>query len=187
MRRLALSALVALVIVAITGCGASVRGYLGLKETIDREYASIIEQRSRKSVEIVDMDPKFEAKSVKLDPEVKKAFRDYYAKSSGPVGKDDKFYSAVVEGSYLISINSPDIKYNDLTDPNLWNIFIESSSGKRVPSLHIRKIEDRLRAKNFFPVVNDWSDVFIVVLPAGKESGTLHLRGNIGNARFSWD
>lgn len=63
---------------------------------------------------------------------------------------------------FFISVFTPERAKADLTNETLWNLSLEVSGKKHVP-VAIKKINEKVSWKAFFPAINPWTSEYFVV------------------------
>jgi hypothetical protein len=110
---------------------------------------------------IVKFEVKYRIHATYLSPE----FRTSLLKRANELYLDDAgdaFKEASSKASFIVTAYGQDRDSVDMLNPNHWTLLFESKEGPVKPVL-VKKINDKLRWRNFFETMTPWTTDYLVV------------------------
>ncbi len=133
---------------------------LALHAYDDLKYYDAYTKNTSNYEVIKNFETKFRIHATLLSGEFRQAiasrYQKIYAETQPILGE------ATDKTGFFVSLYVADDEQDDLRDHRLWNIFLETESGKFSPIL-IKKLGKKARWKTFFPAVDLWTHEYLVL------------------------
>ncbi len=127
----------------------------------DNSYYERYTSATRGGDLIVKFEVKYRVHATYLSPE----FRTSLLKRANELyleGAPDAFNEATSKAGFIVTAYGLDRDSVDLLNPNHWTLLFESKEGPVKPVL-VKKINDKLRWRNFFETMTPWTTDYLVV------------------------
>ena len=147
----------------VTSCVSSVEPDIDLNTSAveDQPYYSELTKATRERTIFKDFETRYIMTATYLSPEFRAAFAGRLERvyKRGEAG----FQEATTKAGFFVTLNAPggDDRI-DLTNVHHWTVLLESKDGPLKPVL-IKRIDDKVRWRPFFPGVTHWSSEYLVI------------------------
>ncbi len=155
--------LVALSTLSILGCVSSIDKGFDLNDEIhsDGDYYDKYQSATRGGDLISKFDIRYRIHATYLSPEfrtalVKRVQKLYMEDAAGA------FEEASSKAGFIVTAYGLERETTDLTNTSHWTLIFETKDGPVRPVL-VRKINDKIRWRNFFETISPWTQDYLVV------------------------
>jgi hypothetical protein len=155
--------LVAPVVLLAGSCVHSIDPGFELSDEIhkDEDYYDKYQAATRGGDLIAKFDVRYRLHATYLSPE----FRSALAKRVQKLYLDESagaFEEATTKSGFIVTVYGLDRDTTDLANTNHWTLIFETKDGPVRPVL-VRKINDKVRWRNFFETISPWTTDYLVV------------------------
>ena len=168
---------------------------LNLAPQDDQVYFSALEKATRTANVFHDFETEYKVQVTLFSSDFKTALRERHKNIL--ILDSSAFDEASSKLGFLISIFAPDSNMIELDNTSHWTILSSSGANQLLKPILLRKIEDKIRWKNYFHYINKWSQEWLVVFDAPSVSSdpgklveplktTLTLATGNAKMTFSW-
>jgi hypothetical protein len=126
----------------------------------DHDYYTAYSKATKTRAVFKDFESRMTITATYLSPEFRSAFGQrlerVYKKG------ETRFGEANDKAGFFVSVQAPEEDRTDLSNPQHWNLLLETGSGTVKPIL-IKKLDDKERWRAFFDAVTEWTCEYLIV------------------------
>jgi hypothetical protein len=143
--------------------GVSISVYPEVEKT---PYGAALRTYSRKASALNGFDTLYYLHATYLADPFKQEFEKRRKNILGD--KDSPFMPAQGKVAVFVSVYSPTRELNDMTDPKLWTLELQTEAGT-VMAKTVTKMKNKYEWQSYFPYIDSWSSEFLVVFDVPEE------------------